>query len=157
MVCFDGLPVLGQPSPELFILHLRESTSALRRRPYLGWTSIRILSAGQDATNWSVTFTVLWDAEHKLGITVCKIVQKSFTFFRVQFRVFILRNVPVLFRYVGGKTTCIVQILPADRSLYPHINREQRVYVRGPTLRTEWLADQQKQFEYIKSWLPNYG
>ena len=75
----------------------------------------------------------------------------------LQDRVFILRNIQVAFRHIDGKTICTVQILPADRPLYLHVDKEQRFYVRGPAPRAERLANQEEQFRYIKSRFPNYG
>ncbi len=62
----------------------------------------------------------------------------------LQDRVFILRNMQITFWRIDGKTICTVQILPADRPLYIHVDKEQRFYVRGPTPRAERLADQQE-------------
>ena len=72
----------------------------------------------------------------------------------LQDRVFILRNIQVVFRRIGGKTICTVQVLPADKPLYVHVDKEQRFYVRGPTPRAERLAGHEEQFRYIKSRFP---
>lgn len=75
----------------------------------------------------------------------------------LQDRVFILRNIQIVFRRIDGKTICTVQVLPAGKPLYVHVNKEQRFYVRGPTPRAERLAGQEEQFRYIKSRFSNYG
>lgn len=72
-------------------------------------------------------------------------------------KIFIIKNIQIVFRHINGKTICTIQILPADRPLYLHVDKEQRFYVRGPTPRAERLTDQQELFRYIKSRFPNDG
>lgn len=72
-------------------------------------------------------------------------------------RVFIISNIKIKFRCVGGQTICIVQVLPASRPLYLHDKNNQQFYVRGPAPRAVNLNKMHEQIRYIRARFPNYG
>lgn len=66
-------------------------------------------------------------------------------------RAFILSNRRMRFWRADGKTTCTVQMLPADRPLYLHAIKGQTFYVRCPAPRAVRLADAQERCRHIGS------
>jgi len=71
-------------------------------------------------------------------------------------RAFIVDKLRMKFRTVGGKTVCLIQVLPSNQPVYLHAQREGAFYVRGPAPRAEKLTGPD-QFRYIKGRFPDYG
>jgi len=71
-------------------------------------------------------------------------------------RAFIVDKLRMKFREVGGKTVCLIQVLPSNQPVYLHAQREGAFYVRGPAPRAEKLTGPD-QFRYIKGRFPDYG
>ena len=67
---------------------------------------------------------------------------------------FILSKLNMLFRQIGEKTICIIQILPSNRPLYLHSDRGNEFYVRGIAPRANKLNGMDEA-RYIKVRFPN--
>lgn len=70
-------------------------------------------------------------------------------------RAFITSKLGMVFRNVGGKTICIIQVLPSGQPLFLHTSNGEMFFVRGPAPRAENLTGQD-QFRYIKDRFPDY-
>lgn len=71
-------------------------------------------------------------------------------------KVFVASKLQIAFRMVGGKTICIIQVLPSSQPLYLKTTLGKEFFVRGPVPRAEKL-DGRSLFRYIKERFPNYG
>ncbi len=70
-------------------------------------------------------------------------------------KVFLTSKIQIKFRKINEKTICVIQVLPADRPIYLHVN-SKTFFVRGAAPRAVKF-DEDEQFKYIKKRFPDYG
>ena len=69
---------------------------------------------------------------------------------------FITGNLKIGFRNIGGKTICIIQVLPSTSPLYMHASKGIRFCVRGPSPRVVRL-DGDKRDKYLRQRFPDHN
>ena len=71
-------------------------------------------------------------------------------------KAFFADKIQIVFRIVGGKTICIIQVLPANKPLHVKIKSRDEFYARGPTARAQHMTGDDL-IRYTRGRFPNYN
>ena len=71
-------------------------------------------------------------------------------------KAFFADKIQIVFRTVGDKTICIIQVLPANKPLHVKIKSRDEFYARGPTARAQHMTGDDL-IRYTMGRFPNYN